>query len=286
MYILLGHVVGRAHFWHLLVTSYLPTCRDVALDLQLASWICSRFWARTWALSSSALPAWLPVSGVTGQLIIILRLTIFHLPEKQEDWEKKQAEREEKRERMWVLLCHLMKERAGTVCLLKCAFNNGSILKTSVFCAFGQRKSHSNLVIYFTMTAGQKLLRTQWLLPLFSLHFLYLSFPQQLAEANKDNLWDTHWKATGKSTCQQWWACFTKCTTCVWKYFLFTPLCAHTHKHTRTRITYTSCRTSWVGTRPVDLPVMAQPCHTCLNHKRPRRQMILRGGAPEGAGVE
>lgn len=59
------------------------------------------------------------------------------------------------------MLCHLMKERAGTVCLSKCAFNNGSILKTSVFCAFGQRKSHSNLVIYFTMTAGQKLLRTQ-----------------------------------------------------------------------------------------------------------------------------
>lgn len=52
---------------------------------------------------------------------------------------RRQAEERERRERRregelaWVMLCHLMKERASTVCLLKCAFNNGSILKLHFF---------------------------------------------------------------------------------------------------------------------------------------------------------
>lgn len=93
------------------------------------------------------LPAWLPVSGVTWQLIIILRLTIFHLPEKQEDRQKnerEERERGEERELAWVMLCHLMKERASTACLLKCAFNNGSILKLHFFVRLVKEKVTAN----------------------------------------------------------------------------------------------------------------------------------------------
>lgn len=107
-----GHV-GRAHFWHLHVTSYLPASWDIALDLE------SRFWAWTWThrpvACCACLPAWLPVSGVTGQLIIILRLTIFHLPEKEQREIKREREggRENSEKVEWTaLLFHLMKERA------------------------------------------------------------------------------------------------------------------------------------------------------------------------------